>query len=445
MDMDIPLQLLLQVVLILLNAFFASAEIAIISLNKTKLEKLSEDGDKSAKRLLKLTDAPANFLSTIQIGITLAGFLGSAFAADNFASLLANWVYNDLKWQAISYSVINTFSVILITIILSYFTLVFGELVPKRIAMQKPYKVAKFASKVISAIAIIMKPVIWFLSFSTNLILKIFRYKTEAEEENVTEDEIKMMVDLGEKNGTVEENEKKWIENVFEFNDTIVREIMTPSRDVKYVLLDNSRKEIEEMIRETGFSRYPVCKTNLNDVVGVLNIKDYFLNQDKKIKDLVRPAYFVPETTLCDDLFHNLQKTKNGIAIIVDEYGTTTGIITTEDLLEEIVGNIYDEYDEEEVEFKKISENEYQVAGDLLVSDLSEYLNMDIEESDAYDTVGGLIFSCLDSVPKDNSKITIEKDGLSFTVMKIQNRRIKEVIVKILPKKDDEIDKDQEK
>ena len=443
--MDIPLQLLLQVVLILLNAFFASAEIAIISLNKTKLEKLSEDGDKSAKRLLKLTEAPANFLSTIQIGITLAGFLGSAFAADNFASLLANWVYNDLKWQAISYSVINTFSVILITIILSYFTLVFGELVPKRIAMQKPYKVAKFASKVISAIAIIMKPVIWFLSFSTNLILKIFRYKTEAEEENVTEDEIKMMVDLGEKNGTVEENEKKWIENVFEFNDTIVREIMTPSRDVKYVLLDNSRKEIEEMIRETGFSRYPVCKTNLNDVVGVLNIKDYFLNQDKKIKDLVRPAYFVPETTLCDDLFHNLQKTKNGIAIIVDEYGTTTGIITTEDLLEEIVGNIYDEYDEEEVEFKKISENEYQVAGDLLVSDLSEYLNMDIEESDAYDTVGGLIFSCLDSVPKDNSKITIEKDGLSFTVMKIQNRRIKEVIVKILPKKDDEIDKDQEK
>ena len=433
--MDIPLQLLLQVVLILLNAFFASAEIAIISLNKTKLEKLSEDGDKSAKHLLKLTDAPANFLSTIQIGITLAGFLGSAFAADNFASLLANWVYNDLKWQAISYSVINTFSVILITIILSYFTLVFGELVPKRIAMQKPYKVAKFASKVISAISIIMKPVIWFLSFSTNLILKIFRYKTEAEEENVTEDEIKMMVDLGEKKGTVEENEKKWIENVFEFNDTIVREIMTPSRDVKYVLLDNSRKEIEEMIRETGFSRYPVCKTNLNDVVGVLNIKDYFLNQDKKIKDLVRPAYFVPETTLCDDLFHNLQKTKNGIAIIVDEYGTTTGIITTEDLLEEIVGNIYDEYDEEEVEFKKISENEYQVAGDLLVSDLSEYLNMDIEESDAYDTVGGLIFSCLDSVPKDNSKITIEKDGLSFTVMKIQNRRIKEVIVKILPKK----------
>lgn len=443
--MDIPLQLLLQVVLILLNAFFASAEIAIISLNKSKLEKLSEDGDKSAKSLLKLTDAPANFLSTIQIGITLAGFLGSAFAADNFASLLANWVYNDLKWQAISYSVINTFSVILITIILSYFTLVFGELVPKRIAMQKPYKVAKFASKIISAISIIMKPVIWFLSFSTNLILKIFRYKTEAEEENVTEDEIKMMVDLGEKKGTVEENEKKWIENVFEFNDTIVREIMTPSRDVKYVLLDNSRKEIEEMIRETGFSRYPVCKTNLNDVVGVLNIKDYFLNQDKKIKDLVRPAYFVPETTLCDDLFHNLQKTKNGIAIIVDEYGTTTGIITTEDLLEEIVGNIYDEYDEEEVEFKKISENEYQVAGDLLVSDLSEYLNMDIEESDAYDTVGGLIFSCLDSVPKDNSKITIEKDGLSFTVMKIQNRRIKEVIVKILPKKDDEIDKDQEK
>ena len=431
---SILFQLFIQVILILLNAYFAATEIAVISLSKTKLKKMSEDGDKTATKLLKFADAPAGFLSTIQIGITLAGFLGSAFAADNFASRLVEWLYVDLQFTAIPRGVLNTLSVILITVILSYFTLVFGELVPKRIAMQKPYGVARFTCGVVNGISVVMKPVIWFLSFSTNLVLKILRMKTAAEEENVTEDEIKMMVDLGEEKGTVEETEKKWIQNVFEFNDTLVREIMTPSLDVKFFRLTSYKEEIDSLVKETGLSRYPVCKTDLNDIVGILNIKDYFINKDSKLEDLLRPAYYVPETTLADDLFHNLQKSKNSFAVVVDEYGTTTGVVTTADLLEEIVGKIYDEYDQnEEVEFKEIEDGVYQVTGDLPVSKLNEYLDAEIEESEAYDTVGGLIFSCLNYVPKDGTTVSIEKDGLTFEVVKIVNRRIKEVIVRKNP------------
>ena len=194
-------QLLLQVILIFLNAFFAAAEIAVISLNATKLRKSAEDGDKTCARLLKLVEEPSGFLSTIQIGITLAGFLGSAFAADNFSGYLVNWVYQDLGFHALPVSVLDTLSVIVITIILSYFTLIFGELVPKRIAMQKSFAVAKFVYRVVSFVALIMKPAVAFLSLSTNVVLKLFGMKTEAEEETVTEEEIRLMVELGEENG----------------------------------------------------------------------------------------------------------------------------------------------------------------------------------------------------------------------------------------------------
>lgn len=430
-----PIQLLLQVILIFLNAFFAATEIAVISLNKTKLKKMSEEGDKTAKRLYKLTETPAGFLSTIQIGITLAGFLGSAFAADNFAGPLTSLIYNDWGLQALSYNALNTVCVIIITIILSYFTLVFGELVPKRIAMQKPYLVARFTSRVVYGLSIVMKPVIWWLSFSTNMVLKLFRLKTEAEAESVTEDEIKMMVDLGEETGTVEKNEQKWIKNVFEFNDTIVREIMTPSRDVKYLNLEATREEIEALVRETNYSRFPVCKTDLNDIIGILNIKDLFIYKDKKLVDLIRPAYYIPETTLADDLFHNMQSTKNPFAVVVDEYGTTTGIVTNEDLIEEIVGNVYDEYDTDiKPEIIEVEPNKYLASGNLLISDLNEYFNLEIPESDAYDTLGGFIFSKLDHVPRDGSKISINYENINFEVMKMLNRRIKEVTISFLEK-----------
>lgn len=441
---SIPL-ILINIVLIFVNAFFASSEIAVISLNKTKLRFMADDGDKVAKRLLKLAETPTSFLSTIQIGITLAGFLNSAFAADNFASVIADWVCNDLKWTT-NYTLVNTIAVILVTIILSYFTLILGELVPKRLAMQKSYGVARVTSRVIVPLSVIMKPFIWFLTKSTNVCLRVLRLKVEAEEDKVTEEEIKMMVDLGEETGTVEEKEKEWIENIFEFNDTTVKEIMTPAYGVTYLLLDYTNEQILNIIRESKFSRYPVCKTGLNDIVGVLHIKDYFLNRDKKLTDILRPAYLVPETTLADDLFNKLKETKNTFAVVIDEYGNASGILTMEDLIEEIVGKIYDEHDNKEhQECVELEPNKYLVSGDMNISDLAEKLDITLDD-EAYDTVGGLVLSCLDYIPKDGTSLTVTKDNLTFEVIKVLHRRIVEVIVtkNIIEKTDEEESKEEE-
>ncbi|MEG0274672.1 MAG: hemolysin family protein, partial [Longicatena sp.] len=283
---SIPQQILLQVFLILVNAFFASTEIAVISLNPTKLKMKAEQGEKTAIRLLKLTEEPAGFLSTIQIGITLAGFLGSAFAADNFSGYLVDWVYYGLGFTTISLSILDTIAVIVITLILSYFTLVFGELVPKRIAMQKPYEVAKISCGVVRGVAVIMHPLVVFLSFSTNLILKLLHMKTEAEEESVTEEEIRMMVNLGGENGAIDESEKEWIQNVFAFDDTSIREIMTHSADVIYIDLHDSEEDILMKIRKHGLSRFPVCGDDLDDVAGVLYTRDYLIASSEERKEL---------------------------------------------------------------------------------------------------------------------------------------------------------------
>ena len=359
---SIPQQLLLQVLLILLNAFFAATEIAVISLNPTKLKKLEEDGDRKAARLLKMVEQPAGFLSTIQIGITLAGFLGSAFAADNFSDYLVSWVYDDLGVRAIPLGVLDTLSVIVITLILSYFTLILGELVPKRIAMQKPMQVAKISCGVVSAVAFVMKPVVWFLSFSTNLVLKLLHMKTEAEDETVTEDEIRMMVELGEEKGTIDTGEKEWIQNIFEFDDTSVREAMTRQPDVKMFSVEAETKEILQTIEETGLSRYPVYGKNTNDILGILNAREFLLDlnreQPKGLRALLRPAYFVSEMIHTDDLFRDMQQKKVHIAVVIDEYGEMSGVITIEDMLEEIVGNIYDEFDPAELpEIEPLGEN----------------------------------------------------------------------------------------
>ena len=248
---SIPQQLFLQFFLILLNAFFAMTEIAVISLSPARLRKLAEDGDKTAPRLLKLVEEPAGFLSTIQIGITLAGFLASAFAAENFSDVLVNWLYHDLGFQSIPVNALDTLAVIVITIILSYFTLVLGELTPKRIAMQKPLEVAKLSCGVVSALYFVMRPVIWLLSASTNGLLRLLHMKVEAEEETVTEEEIRMMVDLGEARGAIESEEKEWIENVFDFGDAMARDVMTHVSDVTAIPLDAADGEIMETIRQT--------------------------------------------------------------------------------------------------------------------------------------------------------------------------------------------------
>lgn len=423
-------QLFLQVILILLNAFFAMTEIAVISLNATKLRRMTEDGDKTAGKLLKLVEEPSGFLSTIQIGITLAGFLGSAFASTSFSEYLVDWVYNGLGFQALSVSVLNTLSVIVITLILSYFTLVFGELVPKRIAMQKPMEVARISCGVVSAVAVVMRPVVWLLSVSTNGMLKLLHMKTNAEEDTVTEEEIRMMVDLGEERGTIDSDEKEWIENVFEFNDTIVRNIMTHQSEMITFSVKTDPAQIEYVIGKTGFSRFPVYGKNIHDVLGILNARDFLLNrsneQPKTIKELLRPAYFVPETIHAAVLFKDMQKKKLHIAMVIDEYGEVSGLITMEDLLEEIVGNIYDEFDSSEpAEIEQLGENLWKISGSTEIETIAEELDVDFPEDLEYNTLGGLVFSCLHTIPVDGTALDVEAYGLHIHVDQIADRKIR--------------------
>ena len=430
---SIPSQLLLQAILILVNAFFAATEIAVLSLNATQLEKKAEKGEKTAKRLLKLTQEPSGFLSTIQIGITLAGFLGSAFAADNFSGYLVDWIYNDIGFTALSLTTLDTLAVIVITLILSYFTLIFGELVPKRIAMQKPYEVSKLSCGVVLAVAKVVKPVVKFLSMSTNAILRILHLKTEAEEDTITEEEILMMIELGEKRGVLDEDESEWLQNIFDFDDTCIGEIMTHSVDVVSIALDASDDEIINIIKKTGISRYPVYDHDDENIIGILHVRDYLLNlqtKEKSFKDILTPAYFIPDSMTADDLFEDMQTKNIHFAIAIDEFGEMSGIITLEDLVEEIVGNIYDEHDAyEQPSIQTINDHQWKVSGNVNIEDLSKELDTEIPVDEDYDTIGGYIYSHLRYIPKDGTTKTIKADNLTFQITKIQNRRIKEVII----------------
>lgn len=428
MDTSLIQQILLIVILIGINAFFAATEIAVISLNSAKLKKMAEEGDRSAARMLPMVEEPAGFLSTIQIGITLAGFLASAFAAENFSDPLVRWIMEDLGFTAIPIATLDAISVIVITIVLSYFTLVFGELVPKRIAMQKSMAVAKFSSRVISIIAVVMRPVIWFLSASTNGILKLLRMKTEAEDETVTEEEIRFMIDLGEEKGTIDPKEREMIENIFQLNDVRARDVMTHRMQVEAVNIENSPVEIFQMIAESGWSRFPVYRGNINEIEGILIAKEFLINYNQGSVDigaLLRQAYFVPETVAVDVLFHDMQKQKLHLAIVVDEYGQTSGIVTMEDLLEEIVGNIYDESDDlEELEIAKVEENLWRVAGSVDLDWLAKELDIELPEETEFHTLGGLVFSKLPTIPDDGAKFQVEAEGLLIRVEQFNDRRV---------------------
>ncbi|HKM33377.1 MAG TPA: hemolysin family protein [Lachnospiraceae bacterium] len=436
----IILQLFFQLLLILINGFFAGTEMAVVSLNTTKLHRLEEDGNKHAGKMLMLLTQPANFLSTIQIGITLAGYLGSALAAENFSGYLVDWLYNDLHFTLISVNALSLISIIIITLILAYFTLVFGELVPKRIAMQKPFEWGKAAYGAVSSISLVMKPLIRFLAFSTNLVLRIMHLKTEAEDENVTEEEIRMMVDIGEERGNIDVNEKEWIQNIFDFDDVSVRRVMTQRTDVIAISIDDDVDEIIQTIEETGLSRFPVYDEALDDVIGILYARDFLLAASKGkeflIKDILRSAYFVPDSIHADTLFTDMQKKKIHIAVIIDEYGAMEGIVTMEDLVEEIVGNIYDEFDPvEEPEIVKIEDNLWKVSGNTTIDDLAEELdiNLDLEDED-YDTVGGLIISLLQAIPEDGVSFDAEGFNLHVHVKAddIQDRRIEKAYIRKL-------------
>ena len=423
------IQIFILIILIGLNAFFAASEIAFISLNDAKIEKMAKEGNKKAKQISKMLEAPSKFLSTIQIGITLAGFLSSAFASDAFAYRLAP-IFNNLiplgvgTWQNIS--------IILITIILSFFTIIFGELVPKRFAMKNYEKIAFATIGIIRAISIITAPFVKLLTHTTNAISKIFGV-SENEEEIVTEEEIKMMIDQGEENGTIQEDEKELINNVFEFNDITASEIMTHRTDIFAVDINMTPGELlEEIIKDDcRHSRIPVYDETIDDIKGILYVKDLIKNITKKtfkIKNIMKEAYFVSQNKLINEIFKELQKNKMQIAIVVDEYGGTAGLITMEDILEEIVGDIYDEYDEIEEEYEKIDDKTYIISGSMPIYDVNKILKSNIPEGD-YDTLSGYLQEELGRIPDEEENPIIETKELIFKIEEYEDKRILKVKV----------------
>lgn len=417
------MQIIVLIILIALNAFFACSEIAFISLNDAKIEKEAKGGNKKAKQIHKMIKEPSKFLATIQIGITLAGFLSSAFASEAFASELAPILDRLIP---LGVGVWNSISIVIITIILSYFTLVFGELVPKRIAMKNYERIAYATVGIIRSIAIFTLPFVKLLTFSTNVVSKIFGVSAE-DEETVTEEEIRMMVDVGEEKGTIEEEERELINNVFEFNDKVVSEVMIHRTEIFAVDVKSNVSDILKEIDDFKYSRIPVYEDTIDDIKGILYTKDLikFLKKQKdgKVKNIMREAYFVSENKPIDDLFRDLQRNKKQIAIVVDEYGGTSGIITMEDILEELVGNIFDEYDDVEVDYEKVDDNTYLINGNVSIYDLKKILEVEIPEGE-YDTLSGYLIELLGRIPEDNEKPVIETPKVTYKIEEYEDKRI---------------------
>ena len=420
-------QIAVLVVLILLNAYFAASEIAFISLNDAKIEKQAKEGNKKAKQIYKMLKNPSKFLATIQIGITLAGFLSSAFASDAFADKLAPMLNNLLPM--LGTDTWRTISIILITILLSFFTLVFGELVPKRLAMKYYEKVSFGTIGVIRGISFITAPFVKLLTFSTNVISKIFGVK-ENEEEIVTEEEIKMMIDEGEEKGTIDQEEKELLNNVFEFNDTTASEIITPRIDIFALKISQDLYEVLDELDDYKYSRIPVYEDTIDNIKGIILIKDILKDlRDKKkinIKKLIKEVHFVPESVPIDKLFRQLQRNKMQMAIVIDEYGGTAGLVTMEDILEELVGNIFDEHDEEELEYELIDENTYMVNGNISIGDLEKIIGIEISDGD-YETLSGYLLGKLEELPPEGEETIIEDGKLTYKIEEYEDKRIKRV------------------
>lgn len=427
-------QILLQIILIALNAFFAATEIAVISLNEKKVRAIAEDGNKKAVKMLKIIEEPTQFLSTIQIGITLAGFLGSAFAADNFAEVLSAAISKAFNLSADNTKIINTVAVVLVTLILSYFTLIFGELVPKRIAMKHKEKLANSVCGIISFLAAVLKPIIWFLTVSTNAVLRLVGIDPHEKEEPVSEEDIVLMLDAGADEGSLDHDDIEYIKNVFKLDKMTAEDVMTPRKSVISISYDASDKEILEIIEEESYSRIPVYEDNPDKIIGILHACDYLLKRNEKnfdLKSILHTPVFVPETVSLDVLFKDMQTDHNHLAVVVNEYGETSGIVTMEDILEEIVGEIWDERDEEIDEFKKIGDNTYKVLCTASLEDFREYFKLEDEEELDVSTVNGWITEITGIIPEVN--YSFDYKNLTVTITKADQFMTHEIKVVVHP------------
>lgn len=434
-------KLLLLLVLIIVNAFFAMSEIAIISLNDNKIRMMAEEGHEKAKKILKLTESPSAFLSTIQIGVTLAGFLTSASASQSFSEPLAQKLSVLFGLGSAAPSWLSAVSMVAVTIIMSYFSLVLGELAPKRIAMQCSESISFKVVGILLFIKSIMKPFVSFLTFSTNLFVKIFGFDPNASEDNVTEEEIRMLVDAGEEKGVIEESQKEMINNIFEFDDIVAADVMTHRTELECVELGDGIDDILKIAMSEGYSRIPVYEDEVDNIKGIIYVKDLLKYIGKsvpssfKISKVMREAYFIPESKRCGDLFNEMTEKHLQMVIVSDEYGSTAGIVTIEDLLESIVGNMQDEYDNEEEDVEQVNEDLFNFDGMTDIEEVGEVLGITLPEGE-YDTIGGFIMSELGRIPQEDEKPVIEAQGFRFTVEEMEERRIERVRAERIPAED---------
>ena len=443
MDSPIGFLILLQIILIALNAIFACAEIAVLSISETKLEQLVEKGSKRAKRLYRLTRDSAKFLATIQVAITLSGFLGSAFAADNFSEPLVNWLVS-LGVPESYKGTLDALSVVVITLILSYFTLVFGELVPKRLAMKKSESIALAISGIVSFISVVFKPVVWFLSISTNVVLRICGVDPKEDEEDVSEDSIRMMVDAGSEKGTIDTQEKEFIQNVFEFNDITAGDVAIHRTDVSILNLEDEDSAWAEEIHKTRHTKYPVADGSTDNIVGILNAKDYFRLEDRSRENVMREAvtepYFVPESLKADVLFKNMKATRNSMAVVLDEYGGMEGIVTLFDLVEQLVGELESAPEESNADvpcIERLDEDTWRLHGNVQLSDFTEETGVELDAEDT-DTITGLAFGAMGYIPEDgNEEIEVELDNVVIKITSVVSHLVEEATV-TLKKEEDE-------
>ena len=434
--------ILLIIALTAVNAFFASAEMAMVSANSSKIKELSENGNKRADMILNISKDQTRFLSTIQVAITLAGFFSSGSAATSFSKPIGEFLEN----YSIPYG--DTISFILITIVLSYITLVFGELVPKRIALTNSEKVALSSAKIIDFSSKIFSPFVKLLSLSTVGVLKLTGNYSEEVEERISEEELKSYIRVSSQQGVINDSGEEMIVNIMDFDDTLAEEIMTPRTSIYMIDYDEfDESKIDEILNE-GYSRIPVFKENQDTILGVVNVKDLFKEyaaNDYKFINLdncIKEAYFVPETKKIDILLKEFQEMKNYMAILIDEYGGLSGMVTMEDIVEEIVGEIEDEYDRAETLIKKISDKEYIVEGSMDIDDVNSEIGTFLF-SNNHETISGLIIENLEFIPEDNNKdqLRVKVCGCIFTILSVTNRTIDRASIKIVEEEQDEAKK----
>lgn len=432
-------QIILLFALILINAFFAMSEIAVISLSDAKIDRLAAEGNRRARRLLKLTANSSRFLSMIQIGVTLAGFLASASAAQSFVESLQGALERAFVALPRLQSIMGGVATVVITLLISYVSLVLGEIVPKRLAMKYPERISLGIAGILSVCSWFLRPFVWVVSASANGVLRLIGIDPNAAEEDVTEEEIRMMVDAGGEKGVIEDAQKEMINNIFEFDDIDVGDIMTHRTEIIGVEVDAPLGSVVEASIREGCSRIPVYEEDLDTIIGIVYIKDLLkyigaaLPGESSLRDVMRTAYFVPETKRCGELFKEMTAKRIQIAIVVDEYGGTAGLVTLEDVLESIVGSIQDEYDDEAEDILKIDESTFRLDGATDIEEIEELTGVVLPEGE-YDTIAGFVIRQLGYLPQEGETPEVEYEGLRFLVEAVEDKRIATLQVKLAPK-----------